>query len=93
MVVGACVMEFHLHACQSLKQKRMFLNRLKGRIAARFNVAVAEVDHHDLWQRSVVAVVSVSTRRSHLDAVFEKVVREVERSGEGELLRYEVEYV
>ncbi len=93
MVVGACTLEFHLPACHSLKEKRMFLSRLKGRVGSRFNVAVAEVEHHDLWQRSVVAVVSVSNRRAHLDALFEKVVREVERSVDGELLRYEVEYL
>ncbi len=93
MIVGACMLEFHLPACRSLKQKRMFLNRLKGRVSSRFNVAIAEVDHHDLWQRSTVAVVSVSTEQAHLDALFEKVVREAERAGDGELLRYEVEYL
>lgn len=93
MVIGTCLLEFHLSACHSLKEKRMFLNRLKARIAARFNVAVAEVQYQDLWQRSVVAVVSVSTSRRVLDSVFQKLVQEVESSTDGELLRYEVEYL
>ena len=60
MVIGVCSLEFHLPGCRSLKEKRAFLNRLKGRLRARFNVAVAEVEHQDLWQRSGVAVASVS---------------------------------
>ncbi|NIW25561.1 MAG: DUF503 family protein, partial [Gammaproteobacteria bacterium] len=43
MIVGACHLEFHLPMSRNLKQKRMFLNRIKGRLSSRFNVAVAEV--------------------------------------------------
>lgn len=93
MVVGVCMLEYHLPGCRSLKAKRAFLNRLKGRVSARFNVAVAEVDHQDLWQRSVVAVASVSIDRATLERLFEKVVAEVERSVDGELLRYEIEFL
>lgn len=93
MVVGVCLLEFHLPGCRSLKQKRMFLNRLKGRLSSRHNVAVAEVEHQDLWQRAGVAVVSVSNRRPRLESLFEKVVEEAERTVDGQLLRYEVEYL
>ena len=92
MVIGACVLEFHLPGCRSLKAKRMVLNRLKGRLTARFNVAVAEVDYQDLWQRAAVAAVSVSTSQAVLDGLFEKVVREAERSTDGVLLRHEIDY-
>ena len=47
---------------------------LKTRLRNKFNVAVAEIDHQDLWQRGVVAAVTVSS-----DRVFaEKVLRSVE---------------
>lgn len=93
MFVGVCTLEFHLAGCHSLKEKRVFLNRLKGRLAARLNVAVAEVEYQDLWQRSVVAVVSVSSDRKVLDSIFQKVLREAESGVDGELLRYETEYL
>jgi uncharacterized protein YlxP (DUF503 family) len=78
--------------CRNLKQKRMFLNRIKGRLSARFNVAVAEVDHQDLWQRASVAVVSVAGDRRVLERLFEKVIDEAERQ-DAQLLRCEVEYL
>jgi len=91
MVVGVCEVEFHLPMCHNLKHKRMFVNRIKGRLASRFNVAVAEVGFHDLWQRAGLAVVSVSSDRRVLEGLFEKVVREAERH-DGELLRCDVDY-
>lgn len=91
VVVGVCELEFHLPMCRNLKQKRMFVNRIKGRLASRFNVAVAEVEFQDLWQRVGLAVASVSSDRRVLEALFEKVVQEAERH-DGQLLRCEVNY-
>ncbi|MFW6198757.1 MAG: DUF503 domain-containing protein [Acidobacteriota bacterium] len=93
MVVGICTLEFHLPGCRSLKTKRKFLNRLKGRLRSRFNVAVSEVEHQDLWQRALVGVVSVSGSRQRLDATFQKVLRDVEVAGDGHLVRFETEYL
>lgn len=93
MVIGVCTLELHLPQARSLKDKRMVLGRVKGRLSSRFNVAVAEVAFQDLWQRAGLAVVSVSDRQALLEALFEKVVEEVERSAAGVLLRYETEYL
>ena len=93
MIIGVCTLELHLAGCRSLKDKRMRLTRFKRRLCSRFNVAVAEVDHQDLWQRSVLGVVSVSTSQSRLDALFQKVVNDVERLSPGTLVRFETEYL
>jgi hypothetical protein len=92
MVIGLCTLEFHLPACRSLKEKRKFLNSLRGRISSRFNVAVSEVDYHDLWQRSLVGVVSVSVAREPLDRVFQKVLREAERQDAAQLIAVHIEF-
>ena len=47
MVVGLLTVELHVPGSQSLKEKRMVLRRIKDRLK-KFNVAVSEVDHHDL---------------------------------------------
>jgi len=90
--VAVCRLEFYLPGCGNLKQKRMFVSRLKDRLRHRFNVAVAEVGYQDLWQRARLVVVSVSNDRRVLDRVFEKVVTEAERH-EAQLLGYEMEVV
>jgi uncharacterized protein len=50
--VGILTADLHLPTGTSLKTKRKELLRLKSYLARRFSCAVAEVDHHDLWQRS-----------------------------------------
>ena len=93
MVIGVCTLELHLPQCHSLKEKRMVVSRVKGRLSSRFNVAVAEVEHQDLWQRAGIAVVSVASLQPSLERTFSKVVEEVERASAGVLLRHETEYL
>jgi uncharacterized protein len=72
--VGVLVLELRLEDCHSLKEKRHAVQSLKERLRNRHNVAVAEVEYQDLWQRAAVACVTVSPDRVHA----EKVLRAVE---------------
>jgi uncharacterized protein len=58
--VGILSAELHFPASHSLKEKRHFLRSAKQRLQ-NMGAAVAEVDHHDTWQRSRLTV-SVVTR-------------------------------
>ena len=60
----------------SLKDKRHFVKSLKDRLRAKFNVAVAEIDYQDLWQRGLVACVTVSPDQKHAEQVLQAVERE-----------------
>ena len=68
--------EVRIEAAQSLKDKRQVLRSLKDRLRAQFNVAVAELDHSDLWQRATLGVVSISDSRSYLDGLMQNVERQ-----------------
>lgn len=50
--VGILTVDLHLPEGHSLKSKRKELLRVKNTLARRLACSVAEVDHHDLWQRS-----------------------------------------
>jgi uncharacterized protein len=58
-----CLVEIHLHFPDngSLKGKRKELSSLKAQLQRRFGAAVAETDHHDLWQRSELTAALVGT--------------------------------
>ena len=87
MTIGAYTFEIHLTHARSLKDKRQVLRRLKDRLRARHNVAVAEVeDHANLWQRAEVVVVSVSSSRDALVRFFETVRAEVEDLVPGQVI-------
>jgi hypothetical protein len=92
MVVGLLSIELHLPGSRSLKDKRMVLRGIKDRLR-KFNVAVAEVDHHDLWQRAGLGVVTISTTNAHADQELAAVVDEIERLEPGLITRTEVDYL
>ena len=74
MPVGLLILNIHLPDAHSLKEKRFTVRKIQDRLRARFNVAVAELDHQDLWQRAQVGIVSVASDRS----VVEKILRSAE---------------
>jgi uncharacterized protein YlxP (DUF503 family) len=50
MNVGVCRISLRLPENLSLKGKRQVLKSITTRIRNKFNVSVAEIDDHDLWQ-------------------------------------------
>ena len=84
MPVGLLTLELHIPDAQSLKDKRQVLRSLKDKLRREFNVAVAELDHQDVWQRSVVGVVTLSaqdivfageqTSIASLDGMYERTI-------------------
>ena len=79
MAVGLLTLELHLAEAQSLKDKRQVIRSLKERLRAHFNVAVAELDFEDTWQRSVVGVVTLSNEEHHVQESLQKVLAEADR--------------
>ena len=78
MPIGVLTLEIQIPYAHSLKEKRAVLRKMKDRLRARFNVAVAELDHQDVWQRATLGVVSISDSRVLLDSVFRQVLAESE---------------
>ena len=80
-----CVVELELHLPRnrSLKEKRKELRSLKDRLQRRFGAAVAETEHHDLWQRSTLEIALVGRERRSLDETADALQRFVDaRSGD-----------
>ena len=89
--VALGTLELHLPDVDSLKGKRRVLKGLKERVRARFEVAVAEVDHHDLWQRATLAVAAVSRDGRHANEVVSKAMDFIEEHLEGRVIDTSVE--
>jgi uncharacterized protein YlxP (DUF503 family) len=92
MAIALLSVELFLPGARSLKDKRMVLRRLKDRLG-RFNVAVAEVEHHDLWQRAGLAIVAIGTSQAHVDQQLSTVAGEIERVEPGAITRTEIEFL
>ena len=58
--IGILSVELHFPEAHSLKEKRMLLRSAKDQLRNRFGAAVAEVDHHDAWQRARITAAVVA---------------------------------
>lgn len=90
--VGILTVELHFPDSGSLKGKRKYVKSAKAQLHERFGASVAEVDHHDLWQRSTLAVACAAREHGELQNLLDAVVRYL-GSQEFELLRSEREVV
>lgn len=86
MVIGVLKLTLHIPESGSLKDKRRVLRSLKDRLRNKFNVSVAEVDDHDLWQKATVAVALVASDRRHADEILQKILNTVESWGLAEII-------
>ena len=76
MYVAALELELHLPESHSLKDKRAIIRPVIEGCRRRFQVAAAEVDHQDRWQRAGLGVSAVSAPRpGHVTEVLDNVER------------------
>jgi hypothetical protein len=90
--VGILSVELHFPESGSLKGKRKYVKSTKAQLQNRFGASVAEVDHHDLWQRAGLTVACVA--REYREAA--RLLDEAERYLHGqefELVRIERQVV
>ncbi len=79
MVVMCGEVQLFLSESRSLKDKRQVVKSLKERIRSRFNIAVAEVDYQELWQRATLGLAVVSTEADHARKVLDEVLGFIEQ--------------
>ena len=92
MPIGLVTLQIYIPDARSLKDKRQVIRSLKDRLRGHFNVAVAELDHQDLWQRALIGVVGISSDGHHLEQSLEAVIAESERLLGRDLIGHDVEY-
>jgi len=92
MNVGVCKVSLRLPENATLKGKRQILKSIITRIANKFNVAIAEVDDNDLWQRAELGICFVSNDKRHANEVLSRVVNFIIDSRfDVEILDYQIE--
>ena len=90
--VGILSVELHFPEAGSLKGKRKYVKSAKAQLQQRFGAAVAEVDHHELWQRSRLTLACVARGHRELQELLDAAERYL-AGQEWELVRVEREVV
>ncbi len=75
MHVLALSLDLRFPEARSLKAKRALLRPVTDGIAHRFPVAVSEVAHQDVWQRSELGIAAVSGSARQVAEIIDDVER------------------
>ena len=78
-MIALLTLELRIEGAHSLKDKRQVVRSLKDRLSNSFNIAIAEIEVTDLWQRATLGVVSISDSRDYLEGLMHNVEREAMR--------------
>jgi uncharacterized protein YlxP (DUF503 family) len=90
MVVGICTIEFRIHQSNSLKAKRQVIKSIIGKVRGRFNVSIAEVGDHALWQRAQVGICVVGNERAFINSVLDKIINYIEVLNRAEMIDHTI---
>ena len=90
--VGILSVELHFPDSGSLKGKRKYVQSAKAQLQNRFGASVAEVDHHELWQRARLTMSCVARDERAVVRLLDETERYLDRQ-EYELVRAERQVV
>ncbi|MDQ0412462.1 MULTISPECIES: DUF503 domain-containing protein [Mesobacillus] len=93
MIVGLAACECIIYDAHSLKEKRAVLQRIITRLKRKFNVSVSEVEHHDVWQRTTIAVVAVSASKVSTERELHNALKMIDSFPEIERTITEIEWL
>jgi len=91
MVVGICQLDIRIHGNNSLKGKRQVIKQIVDRTKSRFNVSIAEVGDHDLWQRTKIGFSIVGNDRRHINSRLDTIKNFIEQFYPAEIIDSEWE--
>jgi len=73
--IGILSAELHFPEAHSLKEKRISVRSAKEQLRNRFGAAVAEVDHHDVWQRTRLTAAVVTRDAGEAERLLSDIER------------------
>ena len=73
--VGILTCELQFPEARSLKDKRQQLRSAKAQLQHRVGASVAEVDHHELWQRARITAACVARQQREAERLLDEAER------------------
>lgn len=92
MIVGVLTIELVIYASSSLKEKRFVVKSIKDKLKHKFNIAIAEIDYLDKWQRAKFGIVTVGNEYFHVENSIQKVFEYLDNWNEFEIVNHSFDY-
>lgn len=93
MVVGICRLDLLIIENNSLKGKRRILKRIIERVKNKFNVSIAEVGNHVLWQSSQIGFCMVGNDKRFINSALDKIIYFIEEINIAEITKSDIEII
>lgn len=93
MVIGLATIECLIYDTHSLKEKRAILQKLIARLKNKFNLSIAEVDYQNLWQRTKIAIVVVTSAKKSTESEINEAIKFIDSFPEIERTITEIEWI
>jgi hypothetical protein len=92
MIIGFLSLELFMPFSHSLKEKRKVLNSFRDRVRRRYNVALAELDYQDKWQRARIGIVTLNSGKKVVEDVLNRILAEAQEMVDGEILAHDIQF-
>jgi len=93
MIIGTMKLTLYAPWVHSLKEKRMVVKGICGKVSAKFNISVAEAEVQDVHQTLVIGLACVTNDVAHCDSILDNVLNFIEQNTEAEIIKVEREMV
>jgi uncharacterized protein len=93
VIIGVLTIDLFFPYARSLKDKRRILHGFKERLKARHNVAVAELDYQDKWQRARLGIVTLNSQAAVVEDLLNRILIDARSLEEGEIAGHEIRYL
>ena len=79
MPIAKLILEIEIAHAQSIKDRRQVVRSLKDRLRNAFNLAIAELDSAELWNRATIGIAVISSSSSYLSGQLQEIDRAAHR--------------
>lgn len=93
MVVGILKITLIIPGNSSLKGKRKVIKSLLDKLRSKFNLAAAEVEDNDLWQKAGLGLALVGNDRRFINSSMDKVLDFIYRTADAEIVDSDSEII
>lgn len=91
MIVSVMTVKLYAPWVQSLKEKRMIVKSLCGKLINKFHVSVIESDAQDVHKTIIISIAFLSKNNAIADSTGEAIEAFIEQSADAEIVELMVE--
>jgi uncharacterized protein len=83
MPIASLTLEIEIPHAQSIKDRRQVVRSIKDRLRHAFNLAIAELDSAEVWNRATVGIAVISSSNSYLSGQLREIDQAAHRIANG----------